>query len=412
MIQLQSVVLGVLIAATSPVVPQAAAEPKPRVTLAEAEARLRDVSAAVEKLRGLKFKRPVPMRIVDSAEARADFRAKIDVRSEAQARHTGAAYLQLGLIPQGKGLIEEYLDLTDKEMLGYYDHDTKSFVLLSHVSAEEAETVMAHELTHALEDQYFDLDAMARKAGSDDQATAIRAVVEGSATAVMIAYFSKTGREERAKEAVKQGDARRAQVLRTAPSFTKRSLMLPYLLGFTFLLRGEPWKWHLDGMAVDDIATAYAHPPLSTRQILHPEQYWVGRTPPPAAALELPDLSRTLGAGWSRATSGSIGELGLAVLTGAPLDFASPEIMLPARWTNPAATGIVADLFQHYVSGDRRVTVLVTRFETDGDAREFDEALGSRGKHVFRSGVNVCFVAGDAGDKADALATAALQGLR
>jgi hypothetical protein len=384
----------------------------PRVTLEEAQARLRDVSAAVEKLRGLRFKTPVPMEILDAAAARASFKARIEPRAEEQARQIGAAYVQLGLIPPGKGLIEEYLDLTDKDMLGYYEHDRKTFVLLSHVSADEAETVMAHELTHALEDQHYDLEAMARQAGGDDDhATAIRAVVEGSATAVMIAYFSRSGREDKARDAIQKGEAQRARRLRAAPSFTQRSLMLPYLLGFSFLLRGEPWKWHLDGMRLEDIATAYAHPPRSTRQILHPEQYWVGRTPPPVPTLGLPDLSPRLGAGWSLAASGTIGELGLAVLTRAPLDLESPYVLFPSRWTDKAATGVVADLFQHYVNGERGVTVLVSRFETSDDAREFDEGLVSRGQAVFRFGANVLVLAGDVGDRAEPLAVAALQGL-
>jgi hypothetical protein len=189
-------------------------------------------------------------------------------------------------------------------------------------------------------------------------------------------------------------------------------LLLPYVLGFTFLLRGAPWEWHFDGMKLADIETAYAHPPRSTRQILHPEQYWVGRTPPPPPSLELPDLSPLLGAGWSRATTGSIGELGLAVLTGAPLDFESPELLLPSRWTNKPASGVVADQYHHYVNGERRVTVFVTRWETNDDAREFAEAFVNRGQRLFRMGANVLVVAGDAGDKAEPLALTALQGLK
>jgi hypothetical protein len=383
------------------------------VTAADAEARLRDVAAAVEKLRGLKFKSPVPMRILDAAEARASIQSKIESPEEELARHVGAAYVQLGLVPEGKGLIDSYLDLTDKEMLGYYDHDTKSFVLLSHVSAEDAEVVMAHELTHALDDQHYDLDAMLRQAGDDDDhATAIRAVVEGSATAVMIAYFSSSGREDKAKDEIRKGEVKRARRLKSAPSFTKRSLILPYLLGFTFLLRGEPWQWSWNGMRLGDIAIAYAHPPRSTRQILHPEQYWAGHTPPPAPRLALPDLSPILGPGFSRVASASIGELGLSVLSGASLDLEAPEALLPSRWTNNAAAGVVADVFDHYVSGERRVTVLVARFETTDDAREFDHGFVNRGQRVFRFGANVMIVAGDAGDKAQSLAEAGLRGLK
>jgi len=399
-------------AATGPPVPRPE-EGAARLTSAEAEALVREVSAAVEQLRGLKFKTPVKVEIIDGATARANFKAKIEPSEEAEARHTQAAYAQLGLVPRGTDLISDFLNLAEKDVLGYYEHGSKTFVLLSHVSADEVKGVMAHELTHALEDQHYDLEAVSKQANGDgDHATAITAVIEGSAMGVMIAYFNRNGGEKKAREEVEKSEFRRARRLRAAPSFTQRSLMLPYVLGFTFLLRGKPWEWHYDGMRLADIRQAFANPPRSTRQILHPEQYWVGRTPPPPVAPRLPDLSSILGAGWSRVTTGSIGELGLAVLTGAKLDIESPEALLPARWTNKAASGILGDLYHHYVNGDRRVTVLVTRFETSDDAREFDEGLLNRGKQVFRFGPNVLVLAGDVGEKGEALAVAALQGMQ
>ena len=80
---------------------------------------------------------------------------------------------------------------------------------------------------------------------------------------------------------------------------------MPYTLGFSFLLRGKPWELLFDGVRIEDIDKAYAEPPHSTREILHPEQYWWGawrKEPPPVV---LPDLSKTLGPGWSKATGGS-----------------------------------------------------------------------------------------------------------
>ena len=391
----------------------AGAEGAGRLTPAEAEALVREVSAAVEQLRGLKFKTPVQVEIIDGATARANFKARIDPAEVEQVKDTQAAYVQLGLVPRGTDLIASYLDLAEKDVLGYYEHGRKTFVLLSHVSSEDVKGVMAHELTHALEDQNYDLDAVSKQAkGDDDRDTAIRAVVEGSATAVMIAYLSRNGGEKKAREELEKTESRRARRLKAAPSFTQRSLMLPYVLGFTFLLRGKPWEWHFDGMRIADIQQSYANPPRSTRQILHPEQYWVGRAPPPALPLELPDLSAALGKGWSRVASGSIGELGLAVLTGAPLDIDSPEVLLPARWTNKAASGVVADLYQHYLRSEQRVTVLVTRWETSDDAREFDQGLLYRGQQLFRYGTNVVVLAGDVGDKGEALAIATLQGMQ
>jgi hypothetical protein len=160
---------------------------------------------------------------------------------------------------------------------------------------------------------------------------------------------------------------------------------------------------------IDDLDRAYANPPRSTRQLLHPDQYWhdPDKKQPP---LTLDDLSPVLGPGWSKAASGSIGELGLSVLTGARVDFDQPDVILPARWTNDAATGANGDLFHHYVDGERAVTVLVTRWESVQDAEEFDRALAAKGKIAFRYGVNFIVLAGDYGDKGEALASAALQG--
>ena len=64
------------------------------------------------------------------------------------------------------------------------------------------------------------------------------------------------------------------------------------------------------------------------------------------------------------------------------------------------------------MNGDRRVTVLVARFETSDDALEFDQALLNRGKQMFRLGPNALVVAGEVGDKGEALAIAALQGMQ
>lgn len=392
----------------------AGAAPQPeRLTPQQAEALVREVSAAVEQLRALKFKAPVKMEVIDPAAARETFKAKIRPWAEEEARHTQAAFVHLGLIPPRTDLITSHLDTVEQDVLGYYEPGSKVFYLMSHVSAEDVRGVVAHELTHALEDQHYDLSAVSKKAeGDSDHATAISAVVEGSAMAVTLAYLSRQPSSKKALEQEEQNERQRARRLASAPSFTQRSLLAPYFLGFTFLLRGKPWIWHLDGVAYPDLDQAYREPPRSTRQLLHPEQYWVGGRREAPQPLILPDLSKVLGPGWSKATEGSIGELGLAVLTGAQVQMDSPEVLLPARWTNRASAGILADLYQHYVSGEKRVTVLATRWETVDDAQEFDAALVRRSQHFFRMGCNVLSLAGDVGDRAEPLAIAALQGLR
>src|SRR4029078_3275346 len=148
-----------------------------------------------------------------------------------------------------------------------------------HVSRDEAKGVMAHELTHALEDQHYDLASLAKKAGDNaDHATAITAVVEGSAMAVMLAYLGREEGEEKATAELHQTEAKRADKLKVAPSFTQRTLLLPYLLGFSFLLQGKPSEFYLCRVVRGkDIDESYRFPQYSTRQSLHPEQYWMGR---------------------------------------------------------------------------------------------------------------------------------------
>src|SRR6266536_2412235 len=364
--------LALLLAGSAPLAADAPA-PSPRparaaapMSAAEAEALAREVSAKIEKIRGLRFERPVTVRLISGAEARAAFKSRIPEGAEAQARHTQSAYIQLGLVPPGTDLVSGYLDLAESGLAGYYEHGSGTFYLLDHVSAEEARGVMPHELTHALEDQHYDLAAVSKRAeGNDDHSTAITAVIEGSAMAVMLAYLGREEGEEKATAALQKTEGKRVATLKVAPSFTQRTLLLPYLLGFTFLLQGKPWEFYLGGgVRAADIDEAYVHPPFSTRQILHPEQYWIGGARYQPQHLDFPDLSSVLGPGWSKAAEGSIGELGLAVLTGSRQPIELPWAFLPSRWTNEAAVGGAGDVYHHYVNGDRRVTLLLTRWES------------------------------------------------
>ena len=127
-------------------------------------------------------------------------------------------------------------------MGGYYEHGSGNLYLLDHVSPDEVRGVIAHELTHALEDQNYDFEAVSKRSENADQSTAITAVIEASATAVMLAFLDRDMGKEKANEKLERTESKRAQRLKVAPSFTQRSLMLPYLLGFSFLLHGKPWS--------------------------------------------------------------------------------------------------------------------------------------------------------------------------
>ena len=210
---------------------------------------MREVSATVERLRGLRFKTPVAVEIVDSATARKDFESELDDAEREQARRTRDAWVHIGLVAPGTDLVAAHLDTAEKDVVGYYQSKAKTFRLLSHVSEREVRSVMAHELTHALEDQHYDLASVMKRATNDDHAVAIKAVIEGSAMVTTLSILRTQGGIGKAKEEAAQSSQARARTVEGKPTFIQMQLLLPYTLGFSFLLRGKPWELLFDGVA-------------------------------------------------------------------------------------------------------------------------------------------------------------------
>ncbi len=246
-----------------------------------------------------------------------------------------------------------------------------------------------------------------KRATNDDHAVAIKAVIEGSAMVTTLSILRTQGGIGKAKEEAALSSQARARTVEGKPTFIQMQLLLPYTLGFSFLLRGKPWELLFDGVRIEDIAEAYADPPHTTREVLHPEQYWGTRRERErerSHALSLPDLSKTLGPGWSRSVTGAIGELGLTLLTGSQLKTGGFATLLPTSWETPGASGTAGDAYQHYVNGERSVTVLLTRWESVRDADEFQRTLRGGHRTLFRFGANLLMLMGDFGDKAEPLA--------
>jgi hypothetical protein len=158
-----------------------------------------------------------------------------------------------------------------------------------------------------------------------------------------------------------------------------------------------------------DIDRAFRDPPLTTEEILHPGKYWNGKERELPRRIVLDGLETSLGSGWSVLEHGSLGEMNLAILAGAgPLDPEAPALLSPGAWTNDAAAGWAGDSWRLYSLDDRRVTLLVTAWDTIGDAEEFQGSLPAvEGRSVFRRGDTVILVAGDHAGGDEPLAQAA-----
>lgn len=415
---LAAVALLAVAASPTPAPPVPASNPPAAATsnaLAAAQALVARVSPRVEALRGLKFKRPVTVKVTDAKAARVHFAARVERFSTPErARVDELVFQQLGLLPPGTTLASGLMDVLEDQARGYYDPGSDTFYLIDGQPDTTAEAVVAHELTHALDDQHYAIDSLLERATDDDAETALSAVIEGSGTLVMAAYLADELRAGRlrpnALQEMQASEAPSVQRLQAAAALFQRSLTAPYVLGLGFLLRGDPTRL-ARGVPASDIDRAFADPPRSSEQILHPEKYWDPAARDVPTELPLPDLAASLGPGWRLAGTGRIGELLLGVLVGAP----TPDSMASAeaaRWIAPAAAGLAGDTWQHYVNGERHVTLLAALWDSERDAREFVGALRRvPERRTYRFGRAVLLVAGGGDATADTLAPLALGAL-
>jgi hypothetical protein len=199
------------------------------------------------------------------------------------------------------------VDLLTEQIAGLYDPKAHEFYVADWIPIDDQRMVMAHELTHALEDQHFQIENWVKAARpNDDSELARESVLEGSAMAAMVEYLLHgSGRSLQdlpdIDPAMLVGDMADTPQLKKAPAFLKDALMFPYLDGLTFsaaVLKPSGWE---------GLAGIFSKPPVSTQQILHPALYTSGKVPP---AISLPSLEKALGAEWSKLEENSMGEFG------------------------------------------------------------------------------------------------------
>lgn len=376
--------------------------PAPVMTQKDAEDAVAKVLPGIETIRGLKFRKSVPVRVVGDAGARDYVTQRVRALvTEAEIAAQQDALRLLGLLPPGTDMLESYLDVLGEQAGGFYSPEDKVFFLLDDMPPALGPLLAAHELTHALEDQHYDLDARLRKVKDDDDAVFARSAVhEGSATLVMAVYMAQRiddGALKRAEmESLATTEAGRAEKLGAMPAVLRRQLLGPYVLGMAFLMRGEPERLGAAGFPVGDVATAYRTGPASSEQILHPEKFWDPAKRDPPRRVELPRLATLLAPGWRRRTAGVLGELTLGTLVGAPTPEGPLSVDAEGSWTNAAASGWGGDRWELWTDGTRAFVALATEWDTVADAAEFADALPTRpGLAWRREGTRVAVVAGE-----------------
>ena len=216
-----------------------------------------------------------------------------------------------GLIPQDFDLAKNTVDLLTEQAAAFYDYDRKKLFITESTPSETQEPVLAHELSHALADQNYNLGKFIRQGRqSDDGSTARLAVMEGQATWLMAEYLArKNGQSLKDSPALVQmmsnpsDSAGQFPIYESAPLYLRQTLVFPYSKGMLF----QNAVFQHDGQA--SFAEVFQKPPLSTQQILHPEKYFDSVKPTDP---DLPDVH--LPHGYKGLVGGSLGELEHGIL--------------------------------------------------------------------------------------------------
>jgi hypothetical protein len=265
---------------------------------------------------GFPLHSPVRRRIISPDDLEKSARANLSKPEyEDRFARSELTMKKIGLLPRNFDLKDFLVKSQRKGIAAYYDDRTKSISLLNTIPFEEQEAVLAHELTHALQDQNYDLHAWMKSVDDNDESsTARRAAVEGQATIVFIDYFlARVGRSVENTPGIiyRMEDpavkfAVDSQLMHTAPMILRESGTFPYHDGLIFegeLLQAGGKKLAFPGV--------FAHPPRTSHEIIQPRAYLNREKISP---VPVPNAQLVLGDTYELYDSGSMGELDVRAL--------------------------------------------------------------------------------------------------
>ena len=307
--------------------------------------------------------------VKSGAQSRADIERMIiknlDTETTPEEMYAAEALLKaFGLAPKEFAYRTFLIKLLTEQVAGYYDPKAQQFYLADWIELEGQKPVMAHELTHALQDQHFNLKRFEKwPKGDSDAELAAHALIEGDATLAMTLYMARNplvalafirslGSQEIATEQFKQ-----------APRALRESLLFPYEEGSawaTQLYKRGGWEM---------VSQAFTKLPQSSEQILHADKYFSYEAP---QKITLADFKSVLGPAWKRIDVDVNGEWGCFLI----LD----EFLNNAAESKQASAGWGGDRFALYETSKPGETFIaqLTAWDTPQDAREFFDAYAKR----------------------------------
>ena len=296
----------------------------------ESEPRVDEILQQMSRITGLPVKAPLKSQRVSKAEVEQYLKENLAAEYTPDELHGQEAALKaFGVVGPEFNLHDLLVSLYTEQAAGYYDPRRKTMFMADWVPADQQKMVLAHELTHALQDQSFDLWNFMHATPDDDDATAARqALVEGHATLAMIQAMlgsvpiEKLPSLDTMMTQIVNQQMTEYPVFSKTPFFLRFQVLFPYAQGMHFVHQGlmaGGWK---------QLNELFEKPPATTREIFQPDLYFKPRAKPDQSPplLDLPaPVALQHAAGLKQVEANSMGEMGYYALLGQLVSQAEAE---------------------------------------------------------------------------------------
>lgn len=323
------------------------------------EAAVAELSRFVEAERELRFKKPVAVELLD-ADAFKEALLGAEEEDVAELEATQGVLQAMDLLDKGVDLADRIDQLVGEGVVGFYDDKSDELTVRGQSVTPYVRLVLVHELTHALEDQHFDLG---RDDLGDEAAAGFDALAEGSASVIDQRYRRSLSRDQRRElEAEERKDAGSADV-DDIPEVLFAFFGFPYQYGPPLV------EAILDKGGMKALDAAFADPPASTEQVLDPRRY-LERDPPAAVAKPAADGPEI--------QDGEIGQLALFLML---------DARLSRSRAGAAAQGWGGDRYVAWKDGGGTCMRFTMAMDSPRDVDELRSALGLWAKDRPRTSI-------------------------
>jgi hypothetical protein len=343
----------------------------PQSLLSSADAVLKEMSG----ITGLPIKSPLKKKLANRAEIRRYLTESLHAEYTPREIHQQETMLKaFGLVSREFTLGEFLVSFYTEQAAGVYDQRTKTMLIADWVPPELQQMVLAHELTHALQDQNFDLEKFLHAVRSDDDAgNARQAVVEGYATAAMMqkligsASLSQLPTLGPMMDQVVRMQVQEFPAFSSAPFFFRFQALFPYTQGISFMqkcLAKGGWQ---------TLNQVFYRPPNTTKEIFQPDAYLDKKALHKASLLGPSPLSTV--PGLRLVDENTMGQLGYYTLLGQFISEAEARSVAP---------GWQADRYLVYEDASAQRFALVARTRWAGSEaslafyRDYHAILGKK----------------------------------